>query len=98
MLAFERQSSPTDMDEDSSYDNDYENNESDEYHMDSEESGMEMENLKNMNNPPMASMLSTSPEDDIALSMVRRQNDDLYLVPGTSHELYDEFSVCYKGI
>jgi len=92
MLAFERQSSPTDMDEDSSYDNDYENNESDEYHMDSEESGMEMENLKNMDNPPMASMLSTSPEDDIALSMVRRQNDDLYLVPGTSHELYDEFS------
>lgn len=41
------------------------------------------------------SFLSTSPEDDVALTMVRRQSDDLYLVPGTSNGsmLYDEFSV-----
>lgn len=94
MLAFERQPSPTNMDEDGGYENDYENGESDEYQMDSEDSNVDMENLKSMDNPRLPSnLLSTSPEDDIALSMVRRQNEDLYLVPGTSNEFYEEFSV-----
>lgn len=60
--------------------------------------GISIDNSKDLANGPNSSYLSTSPEDDVGLTMVRRQSDDLYLVPGTSNEslLYDEFSVIFK--